>query len=181
MNCPRCNAVLAEIIVDGIELEACPACKGAWFDNDELRQAKDLSNPDAQWMDFDIWQQEDRLTASPNDIKCPRCERVLCSLAYDDTDVKIDVCAACRGVWLDADELVHIVSALDQEINTKPYGRYVVEAIKEAAEILTGPESLASEWRDFKEVLRLLNLRLFVQHPNVHKTVETIQKGIPIR
>ena len=167
MKCPRCHESLEVGAVDGIEVEVCLSCKGAWFDNDELRQAKDLGEPDAIWMDFDIWTRRDRFVMSAGEIKCPRCGDPLRAPSYDKTDVEIDVCPTCRGVWLDDAELRHIVEALEKEINSKTFAEYIPAAIQEAIELLNGPESLVSEWRDFKQVVRLMNLRLFVEEPQL--------------
>lgn len=181
MNCPRCNQNLHVSAVDGIEIDVCLACKGVWFDNDELRQAKDLSEPDANWMDFDIWKHEDNFHVSAGKIKCPRCRKPLCALSYDETAIEVDVCPSCRGVWLDDAELAHIVEALNSQINSKTFPEYIPAAIKEALEILTGSESLVSEWKDFRQVLRLMNQRLYVEHPKLYQTMEDVQRVIPSR
>ncbi len=167
MKCPRCSKSFETVEVDGIELDVCVSCKGTWFDNDELRQAKDMGEPDANWLDFDIWKQRDRFAINTSDIKCPRCDKPLHALSYDKTKVRIDVCPTCQGVWLDDAELRQIIEALQDEINSKTFAEYVPAAIQQAIELLSGPESLVSEWNDLKNVLRLMRLRLFVEKPQI--------------
>jgi uncharacterized protein with PIN domain len=40
-------------------------------------------------------------------MQCPRCEGKLVETDYE--NIKIDICDKCSGVWLDVDELTHIV------------------------------------------------------------------------
>jgi len=54
-------------------------------------------------------------------------------------------------------------------------------SLEEAKEILTGPEGLISEWRDFLTVIRLLEYRLFVEHAKLLQTLTVIRRGIPLR
>lgn len=168
-------------MVDDIEVDVCLSCKGIWFDDDELRQAKDMSEPDANWLDFDIFNHHERFKIDADEIKCPGCARRMCTLKYDATEIVIDACPSCKGVWLDEAELGHIIEALNKEIDSKPFGEYVISSVQEGIEILSGPEGIASEWKDFKQVLKLMSLRLWVQHPQIYKTMDSIQRNSPIR
>ena len=56
-----------------------------------------------------------------------------------------------------------IIRALNEQLNTMTFGEYVPRALREGLEIITGPEGLASEWADFKMVLYLMSLRLYIQ------------------
>lgn len=38
--------------------------------------------------------------------RCPKCEGTL--VETDFQNIKIDVCDQCSGVWLDAEEFIHI-------------------------------------------------------------------------
>lgn len=46
-------------------------------------------------------------------MRCPRCEVVELTMA-DRQGVEIDYCRACRGVWLDKDELDKIIDRVAQ-------------------------------------------------------------------
>lgn len=39
-------------------------------------------------------------------MNCPKCEGKL--VATDFQSIKIDVCDECAGVWLDAEEFIHV-------------------------------------------------------------------------
>ncbi len=51
------------------------------------------------------------------------------------------------------------------------------ESLQEAREIVTGPESFLSEWKDFATVLRLMQYRLFVERPRLLGTIIAAQRG----
>lgn len=178
MTCPRCKTELAHSTVDDLELDVCFSCHGAWFDRGELEHAKDLSLPDGDWLDFDIWKHPERFKVNAGEVNCPRCSRRLCRLLYGDTHVEIEVCPACHGVWLDEAELQKIIEALDKEINAKSFAEYLAATIREAGEIISGPESTASEWGDFKHVARLMMMRFFVEHPGITKTLQDTQNSL---
>ena len=178
MECPTCDQALESIEIDGLELDSCPSCNGIWFDHDELRQAKDLAEPHADWLDFEIWKNRDHFRASPGEVRCPRCEGALSVLSYGETGVEMDVCPKCRGVWLDHAQLEAIVKALRHEMSSKTFAEFISAALEEAGEILNGPEPLHSEWRDFGHMMRLMKVRLFVDHPTLFKSIEGMQGSI---
>ncbi|MGE0401645.1 MAG: zf-TFIIB domain-containing protein [Kofleriaceae bacterium] len=45
MNCPRCNATLAELDRDGITIDRCDRCRGIWLDRGELEKLLALRSP----------------------------------------------------------------------------------------------------------------------------------------
>lgn len=165
--------------IEDIEIDVCSHCGGVWFDQDELRKAKDHVEPDANWMDFEIWKHEDKFKFSQRPVKCPRCNVDMVIINYNDTNVEIDYCPQCRGTWLDKGEFKNIIEALDAELAHKSMSQYVKASLEEAKEILTGPEHVISEWKDFMTVLRMLQYRFFVEHPKLQDTVIAIQKAFP--
>lgn len=73
MDCPRCIQALVIHTLESVKVHECPACKGAWFDWDELRALKDATDPDLRWMDFQIWKHQDRFQIKKIPLQCPRC------------------------------------------------------------------------------------------------------------
>lgn len=163
MNCPRCRTALTTRVVDDVEIDECDACRGMWLDDDELRRAKDLSDPNLVWMDFEIWKHQDRFRIREVDLPCPRCETSLRALEYGDTDVEIDVCPKCRGTWLDGLELQRIVSALQAELASTSSLELLRRTLEEALELVRRKESLASEWKDLTQLLRLVRQRRWIE------------------
>lgn len=179
MQCPKCNNPMEMQKIEGVEIDVCSHCAGMWFDQDELRKAKDQAEPDANWMDFEIWKHADRFKFSQRPVKCPKCNVDMVLINYGDTTVEIDYCPQCRGTWLDEGEFNNIIDALDSELAHKGISNYVKSSLEEAREIITGPESFISEWKDFMTVLRMFQDRFFVENPKLQDTVIAIQKAFP--
>ncbi|MEA2064197.1 MAG: zf-TFIIB domain-containing protein, partial [Gemmatimonadota bacterium] len=109
MKCPSCLRELEQKIFNDITIDECNECKGIWFEKDELRQAKDNADPDLNWMDFEIWKHEDQFKVSARNRHCPQCEQPMALVKYGKTNVNIDCCAKCKGVWLDKGEFRKII------------------------------------------------------------------------
>jgi Zn-finger nucleic acid-binding protein len=177
MKCPTCALDLEVRLAGPIEVDECSRCGGAWFEDDELRKAKDAWDPDLKWMDFELWSDWDSLDLKPKDLKCPSCDRGLVAVLYADKGIEVDCCPSCRGIWLEDGEFASIVDELTAELLNKPISQYVKASLQEAKEILTGPESVYSEWKDFKTVLRLMQYRLLVENPRLSKAISDVQSS----
>jgi len=181
MNCPSCSVGLRKKALSNIEVDECEKCKGIWFEDDELRKAKDSSDPDLNWMDFDIGKNKDQVKARPGKLRCPQCNKSLVVINYGNTGVEIDYCPSCKGTWLNKGEFKKIVDGLTNELLTKPFSKYIKASIEEAKEIVTGSEGFVSEWKDFATVLQMMQHRLFIENPKLLDAVITIQKVNPIK
>jgi Zn-finger nucleic acid-binding protein len=177
-QCPKCRVELQSRNIGAVSVDECRKCRGVWFDKDELRQAKDATDSDLNWMDFEIWKHEDKFKANTSGHQCPVCQKPMATLEYDDTNVQIDYCPSCSGTWLDRHEFKKIVATLERELLAKPFADYVKEAVREGIEVLTGHESFLSEWKDFATVLRLMQYRLFVEKPGLLSNIQGIQKSV---
>jgi Zn-finger nucleic acid-binding protein len=181
MKCPRCDKALKTRTIETVEIDECVGCNGIWFDQDELRKAKDETNPDLNWMDFELWKHQDRFHVAAKPIKCPKCKEEMVAIDYDKTKVEIDYCIECKGVWLDAGEFEKIIDALTEELSTKSASEYVKDTLEEAKNIITGSEPSISEWKDFLTVLRMLEYRILSENPRVAKALTDIQVTSPFR
>lgn len=118
MTCPKCSGQKLEaVVVDGTEVDRCPACGGVWFDKGELGEA--LRAAARQLAPL---VSEGSAPAGPggpgpalaNDPdrvrgRCPRDRREL--LAVDSArlpELTVDQCSLCSGVWLDGGELASL-------------------------------------------------------------------------
>ena len=61
-------------MVASIEVDECRTCGGLWFEDHELRLAKDESDSDLAWMDFEIWKHPERFRVGARPLKCPSCD-----------------------------------------------------------------------------------------------------------
>jgi Zn-finger nucleic acid-binding protein len=177
MKCPSCQIELTKKKLNDIEVDECPTCQGIWFEKDELRQAKDAADPDLKWMDFEIWKHEDQFKISSRNRPCPQCNQAMAVVRYGNTRVKIDCCALCKGVWLDKGEFKKIIRDLNNELLNKSFPRYILASLEEAAEILIGPESFISEWKDLCTVLRMMQYRLLAENPKIGAAMKSVQES----
>lgn len=175
MKCPKCNSMLNKKKKNGIEISECAKCEGIWFNKDELRQIKDKTDTDLNWMDFDIWKHPEKFKATSENNKCPSCKGEMLILDYDKTNVEIDYCTNCCGIWIGKNGLKKIITALENEIITKSMDDYVKATVKEAKDLLIGPESFFSEWKDFTTILRFLQYRFLSDHPTIQSAIAKFQ------
>ena len=146
-----------------------------WLEDRELKQVKDETDADLNWMDFDIWKHTDRFKAGSTFFDCPKCASPMVVLDYDDTKVEIHYCSSCRGIWLEKGELNKIIHALEEEILTKSMDDYLHETIEQAKELITGRDSFLSEWKDFSTILRFVQYRILSLHPKISNAIVTFQ------
>ena len=178
-TCPTCSTSLEPGTLHEVAVSRCASCGGVWFDEEGFREAKDLADENLRWLDFDLWKEHESFTVPSHGVDCPCCGKRMFTLRYADTPVEVDTCHDCRGVWLDEKEFERIVSALEDELARMPASELLAAAFHEAAEIVKGPESLLSEWKDTARVLQLLKLRILVDHPGLRRLFVEFQKGTP--
>ncbi len=182
MDCPDCHTELQETDYFGVRIDECPKCLGRWFDRDELRRAKDRSDPDLRWLDFDLFAGHvDPPTTRRAAKLCPRCSVAMGTSAYERSGVLVDVCQTCRGAWLDHGEFEKIVGHLEHEVVSESAAQYGRDVERQFGQIVTGPEGPVSELRDFFAVLGLLEMRLAVEHPTLAQTAQQAALMSPLR
>lgn len=168
-TCPSCNTSLTAAKFGTVEVEECTKCRGTWFREDEFRLAKEEADGDLAWKDYDPGEHGDKFRASPRHLSCPDCGVELVELDYDTSDVAIDYCRSCSGIWLDADEFKRIIDVLENELDGRDAPHYLRESLKQAREVLSGSKSHLSELRDFRTVMTLLRYRFLAEHTGFTK------------
>lgn len=177
MECPKCTQELFTFEIDGIELEQCKNCEGIWFDKNELDQIKDKADSDLNWMDVELWKHPDKFKLGLNKYTCPKCGDKMEVLDYDNTNIEINYCKSCEGVWLNKGGLQNLIDVLEEEILTKPFNEYVQETLEEAKELIIRPESFISEWKDFSTILRFLQYRILADNPKLSERLAKLQNN----
>lgn len=112
MKCPHDGAPLSKQIYEaGIEIDQCAVCGGLWLNNDELERIQEECERDYSPEIHELPNLVDQayamaLAKSKPTVNCPgcgdemeRCEHGGCS------QIMIDNCPKCGGVWLDDGEL----------------------------------------------------------------------------
>jgi len=182
MHCPEDGATLKSTDYRGVRIDECPTCHGRWFDREELRQAKDRTDEDLRWLDFDPFSaQADEREATTKGRLCPKDSIGMGVVTYEKSGVRIDKCSKCHGVWLSHGEFEKIIKHLEKEVNSETAGQYGEEAARQFAQIFTGPEGPISELRDLFSVFHLLRERFAVEHPGLSQAIDSIYTASPFK
>ena len=112
MKCPKCKTEeLAGHTVDTVVVDRCPACRGIWFDRDEL---SDLLSEEARRVS-ELRRGGDNDEADGIRGPCPRDGAELLRIySAMDRSVVLDACADCHGIWLDSGEFEKLFAARRQ-------------------------------------------------------------------
>ena len=122
MKCPKCEVVMAPFSTEGVELDFCDQCKGCWFDQGELafytETLADVPNIDDAVSNGEV-----------TEFHCPRCEEIdLVETAFiPGEDLMVDICPACKGIFLDKRELAKVENLSVQRDVLQKVGRSVKE------------------------------------------------------
>ncbi len=105
-KCPNCNghALNAQNISANVEVDVCTECGGVWFEKGEVGDftnfAKDI--PDIARLAKE---------AKPSGKECPECRLGMKEMKYTgSSELMIDYCESCGGVWFDGGELSELKS-----------------------------------------------------------------------
>jgi Zn-finger nucleic acid-binding protein len=116
MKCPLDGSELSRQTYEAdIETDKCPDCGGIWLDHKELERIQgtrehDYSEEIRQLPNLVGQAYAMALAKSKPEVQCPSCDRSLERREHGGcSQVMIDVCPSCRGIWLDNSE----VSALE--------------------------------------------------------------------
>ena len=107
MLCPKCRkATLAEMQIGDARtaVDQCRSCGGIWFDRKELEVIMALADQDLS------------IPSGAEETKraCPRDFELLVTFRYPQTEVMVDMCRVCQGLWLDGGELTEIRKQLEE-------------------------------------------------------------------
>lgn len=171
MDCPIHKEELKQAIFYGVEVDFCSTCLGLWFEEDELRLAKDEKDKDLRWLDLDLWKDRKKFKIFPGIRLCPSCRLPLYEIYYGDSRVIVDVCNLCHGVWLDRGEFKRIIDYLRKKANYEVLHKFAKNLLVEAAEILIGPETLREEILDFLVILKILNYKFLTQYQKISELI----------
>jgi hypothetical protein len=102
---------MEQVEVSGVELDYCrDGCGGIWFDNFELKQLDEEQEGSGELLEEILNQSLVDDTVRAEKLTCPRCDNVkMRRHKYNYTsDVHVDQCYSCNGIWLDKGELAAI-------------------------------------------------------------------------
>jgi Zn-finger nucleic acid-binding protein len=175
-KCNQCKRDFEKALIAGIEVDYCPRCYGMFFEENELRRAKDATDRDLRWLDIDLWRDEAKFRVARGEKVCPQDGMPMYEVRYGDSDVKVDICGICKGVWLDRGEFIEIIEYLKKKGHHEIMQKYTKTLVSEAWEVFSGPEMLREELVDVFTVLKLFQYKLAVQHPAISRFILALPK-----
>ena len=181
MDCPECHTTLRSLPFEDVLVQECPEGHGMWFDAGELALAQTQADENVGWLDVDLWKDQDQFRVEDGARLCPRCGVLMAAVRYGATQVTVDTCAHCRGVWLDTGEFQQILQALEEQANSMTAREYWKAVLHEAGEVFTRDKNLISEVRDFRSVVRLLEYRIMVENPKVRQALIAFSASNPLK
>lgn len=109
MKCPRCSTLLEAQIFDGVELDICMNCGGAWYDREELEerlaQASTGTEEEGESGAKPDWQRSEQIY-----LECPKCSKPMNRMNFGrGSGIIVDVCGP-HGLFLDSGEFEAIAS-----------------------------------------------------------------------
>jgi len=167
VDCPKSHDSLENVDVGGIQIGQCPRCEGMWFDRDELRVLKDREDDgDYKWVHVDLWKDVDKFRARRQQrYACPKDGTPMTTVHYGESEVVVDICSKCQGVWLDKEEYREIVRYLEDTVDSSSSEDYLKDVREELVQLFEGREGPLGALKDVGKILYLLQLRFTVEHP----------------
>ena len=117
MKCPACGRELSKMDASEVLVDACRGgCGGIWFDASELEKL-DEPHEHAGEMLLDIERDPNVQVDLEKKRDCPKCDgvRMMRHLYSPASQVVVDECGNCGGIWLDAGELYQIRAFSDED------------------------------------------------------------------
>ncbi len=122
MDCPACKSQMFVMEYDGLELDHCPACEGAWFDSGEL--ALLFADPEGRAHPELV----PGLVAGLPDVetdedarRCPACRKRMRKVNIGPRRrVLVDACGRGHGLFFDHDEVAALARDLEFSEETLP-------------------------------------------------------------
>jgi len=114
--CPACGQQLIKHNYCDIQLDYCPGCGGLWFDDGEMEStvASLIRNDQVEDADIELHKAITKSRQIDEPLRnCPKCRVELTKFNYAyDSNVILDRCPSCKGVWADGNEINLVASCV---------------------------------------------------------------------
>ncbi len=134
MNCPACHGTLESFAFGGETIDRCPDCDGIWFDAGELAPVTEEWIRQGRVSAADIRSAYRPIVRGPvqeAERMCPCCATVMPVFNYAyDSNVFLNKCPTCDGVWTDAGELDGVARYLKGHPAVNRYAASLTQSIE---------------------------------------------------
>ncbi|MDD5116643.1 MAG: rhomboid family intramembrane serine protease [Candidatus Omnitrophica bacterium] len=154
MNCPVCNSPLKNIQYEGQSVDLCVNCEGIWLDEGELQQIVRnlLSGNKVDYQSVEEAYRNKPITYSRQKMPvriCPKCNvRMSVFNYYADSNVFLDRCASCGGIWLDKSEIMWVAKYMKGNPKIDRYVQALSESYLRLAKAKLETEEISKTSRD---------------------------------
>ena len=112
MKCPKCcNVELSVKEVEGVNVQLCPSCSGIFLHKGELQKIAHHTAGDIEYSSL-----ANLDTSTISELSCPICEtEKMVNINFASySDVIMQYCRKCSGIWLEKGELAQINAEIDK-------------------------------------------------------------------
>lgn len=151
MKCPVCSNKLRRAKSTNVVVDVCTKCSGIWFDSGELQvflkelvdKGKVTANKTKLFQPKDIVTEDQ---SKKNIRLCPQCSIVMKTFNYAyDSNVFVDKCPECEGIWTDKGEAKQLASYLKEDPREVMIAQDMIQRKKSVEEL--------HDWADMGEKL----------------------------
>jgi uncharacterized protein len=166
-KCPNCGLALKKEGVGSVTIDTCRECGGIWFDEGELRQIQQLGPEQMPQLESMVVPREIYVVRPEGSKLCPVCNIILTVYRYQYTSqIQLDGCEQCGGVWVDEGELKGMAEFLRQEeANAKAKdGTAEARRLAAVAELAAKGMEFQERQQRMRDVLCVLKSRIVYRY-----------------
>ena len=142
MRCPGCKSSLRRETHQYVEFDICGDCRGIWVSGEQFHRLAVLVAVDGQVESSATLTFKPRKALKPgpdNPVRvCPQCTLTMREFNYAyDSNVFLDRCDTCKGIWLDPNEIIDIAKHIqyNPEVDAAARGLIKDGTAEDAAKI----------------------------------------------
>lgn len=132
MYCPSCHNMLRTVKSRGFTLDVCLKCKGIWFDDGELIGFAEALEGEVESVDKVTLFKPRKAVGEkelPSVRSCPHCNVTMKQFNYAyDSNIFLDRCPQCGGVWTDAGEIQRVAAHLKKDPRVQAIGESLAKS-----------------------------------------------------
>ncbi len=133
MKCPFCNSAFKQSNIDGKVIDICTNCNGIWFDQNELQHYVNFIQKNIPFQNSSGKNNGKLITVNDlheSSLLCPCCGELLKKINYlYNSNIIVDRCSKCGGVWADKGESEKIAARSKAENQNELLGENLIKSL----------------------------------------------------
>jgi Zn-finger nucleic acid-binding protein len=164
MQCPRCSGSLRAEKYQHVEFNVCSACRGIWVSGEQFQGLAVMVAAEGQVessVKLTFQPRKALLPSNNNPVRiCPKCDFAMQEFNYAyDSNVFLDRCEQCKGIWLDPNEIIDIAKHIQYNPELDAIGKGLIHQCNLNKD-RGGDEEM--EWYDYLLTAAYIILRVLV-------------------